>query len=108
MSQEHMVDVKVSRQLLINTGNFNNCSSSVEITLKDVPVEKIFLVEKSLSGVLDSVQATEVSHVLDESLTASNNASKYLKILHENIDKINEQGKASIKTLMTVLNYKGQ
>lgn len=101
-----MVDVKVSRQILINTGNFNNCTSSVEIVLKDVPVERIFLVEKSLSGVLDSVQATEVSHVLDESLSASKNASQYLKILHENIDKINDQGKISIETLVKVLNYK--
>jgi len=93
------VDIKISRKYLINTKDFNNVESNVELNLKDIDIKTYSKKFGMLSKLLDYTQAVELHSVLSEGITISGKDHHYFDVLDKNLDQIKNNIKLISKAL---------
>lgn len=95
-----MLDLTLTRNMHINTGNFSNVDVGVQLTLKDVDPAKQAAKMLKLQELADALMAKETISVLGEMETVNAmGADKYAKSLSENESEINKTLLNAIKTL---------
>lgn len=60
------IDITVSRDMTINTGNYSSIKPSITITVKDVEGKDISNMYEKLAGTLDSLMMLEIISLSDE------------------------------------------
>jgi len=66
MAAKKLVDVSVSKTMLIPTGNFGNVKPSVTLTIKDIPISEVEDVYKQISEAADAFWALEAISLIEE------------------------------------------
>lgn len=93
------VDIKLSRKMNINVGDFNRCDSEVTLILKDVETEDFTKKYLVLSKLVDCCLALETKAVLEESETARVNPQAYSRGLTDASKNIKNTLKTFAKEL---------
>ena len=60
------MDLTISRDMTINTGNYGNIKPGVSLTLRDFDDSDLSKINEKLSDALDSVMALEIIKMMEE------------------------------------------
>ena len=60
------MDLTISRDMTINTGNYGNIKPGVSLTIKDFDDSDLSKINEKLSDALDSVMALEIIKMMEE------------------------------------------
>jgi hypothetical protein len=81
------IDINVSRDMTINTGNYSSIKPSISITLKDVDVKDVDVAYSNISEVLDDLMMLETVALSNEMESIQEmNYKEYKKMCENSID----------------------
>lgn len=81
------MDINVSRDMTINTGNYSSIKPSISITLKDVDVKDVDVAYSNISEVLDDLMMLETVAISNEMESIQEmNYKEYKKMCENSID----------------------
>lgn len=81
------IDINVSRDMTINTGNYSSIKPSISITLKDVDVKDVDVAYSNISEVLDDLMMLETVAISNEMESIQEmNYKEYKKMCENSID----------------------
>lgn len=81
------IDINVSRDMTINTGNYSSIKPSISITLKDVDVKDVDVAYSNIAEVLDDLMMLETVAISNEMESIQEmNYKEYKKMCENSID----------------------
>lgn len=99
------MDITVSRSFTINTGNYQSIKPQIDLTLKDVPLDKVSDVYIELNNVIEGMMKNEILNCKNEMTTISSGLNRYCEEVNSNLNNIGdsvENSLTEIEKLMSI------
>lgn len=93
------MDITVSRSFTVNTGNYSSIKPTIDLTIKDVPIDKMSEVYLEMTSVIEGMMHNETLRCKEEMETINKGLNRYCDGVKGRLNEIGDSVENSLKEI---------